>query len=436
MVELLKFLVKMEGFQNDVAAKLSIEFVRISEHATSCFIGVGMITDKMLSFARKKLINCKDLRIVTGIHMPTTPSVLRTLRFETISGNMNSGIFIKKYFHPKLYLFEIADKWVAFVGSGNFTNGGWFENEELFIKVTDEWVIQKLKLQFECWQNQSEEITDIFINKYEQRFEQGMDLERMKRKNIQDLVDSLNSDFNIDNIDFSTQFFKKHEVMAFEGWKTKLDTPEVLEDRSLTRRKLYRLNDLVFAKMPKEWGLHEHYDQNHIASQIECEHHHEFNVRSLWVGYGRNKSQLKKYGGLDATPLYYMRMQFILRLETFGIWLMPGKINGGKADRENFLRLMTGDEYCSKFFNLLSDLGPNYWIEIANQKRDANSFKDVNEFREYALGDSWRKYYFIIGRDYAIGSAELSIDNIVMTCIKDFEKYHPMYEMIMDRSFD
>jgi len=420
----------------EIAGKFTKEFVAIAQQTESCYIAVGMVTDKMFGFAKDRLVNCKDLRVITGIHMPTPPSVLKTLLEQTRIGNLRSGIFIDNFFHPKLYLFKVGVKWIAFVGSGNFTQGGWWANEELFIKVTDDTTCKHLLHYFDQWMADSKEITTTFLEDYELSFNISSELENRKRAQINDLIQSLGSDFNIDRIDFSSQFFKREEILAFQKGKTHLDTPEILSERKLARSKLYLLNDRVVDRLKKEWGLFPHYDADHIASQIQTEHHHEFNVRSLWVGYGRSKSQLKRYGGKDATPLFFMRMQFILSYERFGVWLMPGKINGGRADREYFLRQLGDETNCQRFFRLLNGLGGNYWIEIAGERLPVTSFSDAHSLRAFLSKDNWRYYYFIIGRDYAIGSPELAIDRIVDTCVADFTKYYPMYEMIRDRSFD
>jgi len=421
-----------------IASKLSIEFNRIAKNVSDCYIAVGMITDHMFDFAERQLINCHNLQIVCGIHMATTPDVMVKLMDQTKAGKIKAGVYTKRFFHAKLYLFKCNGKWTAYVGSGNFTNGGWTENEELFIKVTEQTAGTCLEERFHNWFEDCEPIDDNFITLYSQNFVANIHLEREKKKNISNLLDKLNSKFNLDNVDFEDQFFKKQEILAFEPGKTNLDTTEVLAERQLVRNKLFLLNSMLAHRIPKSWNIVPHYKPDHIVSHIETKNHHDFNVRSLWIGYGRSELQLKKYDkypGLNNTPLFFMRMQVIVSYEKVGVWLMPGKNNAGQIDRESFLGKMNDVAYCERFFNLLTGLGNSYWIEVADDLQSVAKFKKPQELKEYITNDNWRYYYFIIGKDYNLGDVELKEGNIVQTCLNSFTKYWPIYEMIRDKTF-
>ena len=165
--------------------------------------------------------------------------------------------------------------------SGKFTDGGWFQNEDLFIRITDQQACLQLKEKFDHWAAESRVIDDRFLNAYGQTFVKTGRLEGDKKKNIMDLLDQLNSTFNIDIIDFSGQFFQKEDVMAFRPKITNLDTPEVLEERKRVRNKLYSLNDLLSPKIPPAWRVAFHYDPHHVVSHEETKNHHDFRVRSL-----------------------------------------------------------------------------------------------------------------------------------------------------------
>lgn len=116
-----------------ISRKLSIEFHQLKQDIEEVYISVGMITDHMYEVMSRAIVNAKIVSIVTGIHMATSPRVLDKLKEKADTNKLEAGLFIEKYFHPKLYLFKVKGKWIAFVGSGNFTSGGWYENEELFV---------------------------------------------------------------------------------------------------------------------------------------------------------------------------------------------------------------------------------------------------------------------------------------------------------------
>ena len=129
----------------EIISKLSIEFGRIDRIVREAYISVGMITVKKYDFFIRNLKNGSKISIVVGIHMPTSPEILEKLKIAVDGLELQARVFTDKYFHPKVYLFKLEDGWTAFVGSGNFTDGGWHENEELFIKISDETICESLK---------------------------------------------------------------------------------------------------------------------------------------------------------------------------------------------------------------------------------------------------------------------------------------------------
>jgi len=168
-----------------ISSKLSIEFNKIAKNVSACYVAVGMITDRMFDFAGRQLTNCKDLQIICGVHMATTPEVMQKLKAQTETGKIKSGVYAKRFFHAKLYLFECNGSWIAYVGSGNFTNGGWTENEELFVKVTNQTACLTLFDKFQEWLTDCKPINDEFIAIYTQSFTSGVHLEREKKKKYQ-----------------------------------------------------------------------------------------------------------------------------------------------------------------------------------------------------------------------------------------------------------
>jgi HKD family nuclease len=416
-----------------VSKKLSIEFNAIKQDIDEVYISVGMITDHMYEVVNRALQNVDTVSIVTGIHMATSPRVLDKLKEKADKNLWKAGIFMEKYFHPKLYLFKVKDSWIAFVGSGNFTDGGWFDNEELFVTVTDQVACESLFTQHTVWLGKSKPLTDELLNLYRETYFANSVKDKEKRKNVNDLIDNIQHKFNIDNINFAGQYFTKDDHLAFQPGKTHLDTDEILEERTKVRNKLYQLNDKIKAVLPGAWDLHDHYVPEHIVANIETRHHHESNVRGLWLAYGRGYDALKKYGEKDTTPLNFMRMQVIVQYKTIGLWLMPGKSGGSPIDREYFQQQIQDHNYMQTFYTLLRGLGEPYWIEIADEIRAVTSFDSPEALKNFLDNDNWRYYYFNIGINYEVGSPELTSDTIVNTVIQNFTKFYSLYEMIKDK---
>src|SRR5690606_29469911 len=97
---------------------------------------------------------------------------------------------------------------------------------------------------------------------------------------------------------------------------------------------LFKLNDKLLPKIKaKGWDLHQHYEIEHIVSSAVHTSYTSDELSGIWLHYGRNKSEIKKYGELE-TPLDYMRLQIIIHKDNVGIWNRVGKDNGSRIDRD------------------------------------------------------------------------------------------------------
>lgn len=418
-----------------VARYLTIEFSQIARQIRTAKIAVGMITSEKFEFFMRGLPPDAQVSIICGVHMPTPPGLMQRMKELIDEGRISAKVYAEKFFHPKLYLFEVQDGWIAFVGSGNFTNGGWQANKELFVKVTDNSVIEQLNGSFDDWYAVAKPIDDRFLALYAQSFRENAANYTQQKANIDRLIDAINDNFNIDNVNFIDQFFSREDHEAFAPGKTHLDTPEILAEREMVRQRLYDLNDLLKPVLPKEWDIHEHYETEHIVASPLTQRHHDMNVKGLWVAYGRDRSALKKYGE-DATPLTYMRMQVIVGYDKIGVWLMPGKSGGGWVDREHLLGQLENETFRTQFCDLLMSLGNDYFIDIGGKKRMLREFRDKQALYEALLEDNWRYYYFTIGKDYKLGSADTLKTRFVDTVKRDFGRMSSLYEMIRDKTFD
>ncbi len=415
-----------------ITKKLTVEFNKIKDQIQEVYVAVSMITPKMFDFFIRNTpaLGAERVKVVTGVHLPTPLSVFQTMKQKSDDRLMEGRVFLKNFFHQKIYLFKVSNKWKAFVGSGNFTNGGWFENEELFVVIEDDGTCKELLKQFQIWFDESTAVTDDFLEAYSVVLASNQARQVENQKTIEDLVSYLKGSFDISKIDFHGHFFSRehHDALSIEN-AYKNDALTLMK-RSALRDRLFDLNAVIATSFPNTWDIHEHYIQEHIVAHVENEHHHEGRVSSLWVAYGRNKSSLKEYLIEEATPLNFMRLQVIVHHDDVGIWLMPGKKGGGYFDRDNLQTKLKDNNQRQMFFTLCKALPANYWISVAGEDKDFTEFTSAEELYNFVRQDDYRNYYFIIGKDYKVGAVELLETNIKNTVLTGFSELIPLYEFI------
>ena len=174
-------------------------------NANEIYIASGLISNDgakaLVNFLNKKTeIDWEDVHIVVGIDMPTPANVLKILK-KLAGENADILYYGKKgsYFHPKVYLFKIKSKYVAYVGSANLTMAGLGINIELSSKITNSSECKDILKWFHKIARDGEIITDNMISRYEKQcsqrktFFECMDSFKSKEKSCiaKDLVDSL-----------------------------------------------------------------------------------------------------------------------------------------------------------------------------------------------------------------------------------------------------
>ena len=103
------------NIKNEIESLLS-ESIEVS-------IAVALCSNYAVEALQKMPRDCK-LRIVTGVNLPTPLEVLKTLKNKY---KKNARIYKDSFFHPKVYIFRLKEKGlVAYISSGNFTEGGLF----------------------------------------------------------------------------------------------------------------------------------------------------------------------------------------------------------------------------------------------------------------------------------------------------------------------
>ena len=136
------------------------EVENLLSEAIEVNIAVALCSNYAINALQNVPKSCK-LRIVTGVDLPTPLEVLRTLK---IRYKKKARVYTESFFHPKVYIFRLKNKeLVAYIGSGNFTEGGLLNNIEVFYKVEDQDECNNISGWFENVFNKSLCITDDFL---------------------------------------------------------------------------------------------------------------------------------------------------------------------------------------------------------------------------------------------------------------------------------
>lgn len=400
------------------------------------WIAVAMISDSGFDIIQKNINPTAKQNYLVGIGLPTSPNVLKQLMLAESNGLFQSKIYNKPdtLFHPKIYIIKTNEKLVAFVGSGNCTYGGLVDNIEMGAEIDDENYCKKALVWFNACSKTAQLITEEFLYSYESLFHKRNERIKKDQDELKSLFATYNNTVNLDEIDFSNQFFQKEHFQAFEGKKPRDRSEESNRERHKVRNHLFNLHYQILPKIKeKKWNLAEHYTPSAIVSSAL---HGEFTadaLEAIWLHYGRSKKEIKAYGE-DETPLSHMRLQIIIHQSNVGVWNRIGKDKGSFIDRDNLRKnLMTSEEYRNNFFSIISSLPENYLIELNEIRKYVDEFENESQLTEFLLSAKYN-HYFIIGIEFTPDDPKLSAQNIVNTVIENFELLYPTYEMIKDKT--
>ncbi len=415
-----------------IIKKLAVPFIndKLLQQVEHCYIATAAISEAGFDFIRSRIPPRSKMEIVTGLDVPTSPEVLRRI-WRNYQGRITLNIYTRNFFHANVYIFDLPfRKAVAFVGSGHFTLEGIKDSEELFYKITDVKEIENLKSWFTGYYEFSEPVTEELIQEYEWLYPTLKQRDILSRLEKKQFIALTTAGFNWDHIKFKNQYFKKEDYLTLSSSKARLTTPVIQMERVGVQNKLIQLHELLRQHV-HGLKLYEDHDPNNIVSSLNPVDHPDHKLRSMCIAYGRGEAELQKYNPPEALT-DVMNLQIILQQKEVGIWLVPGKPNAGKADREYFKDKMTDAEYRKQFFTLLTSLGAGYWIEIVGDKKDIGTFQNEDVLCEFTKADDPMYYAFIIGKSYSPGDSEINSENIAPTILKEFDKLALVYRHMKD----
>lgn len=273
------------------------------------------------------------IHLLVGIDLPTPPAVLRQLMARTQRAEIDFKVFSSEdtFFHPKLYVTRRGTRYQAYVGSGNFTGGGWRDNVELFWIVDKDADCKKLVDWFCRYMETAILVTEAFIADYEQNiFRPGEAAGRERQRALAQFKARHHADY--------AQYFRQEDFDAFAGERPANKNEQAKAERWNVKEKLYELHDdfLYPAILERGWNLHPHDRHANIISL----HYHSRNRRlvdAMWLYYGKSPDEVEACHlvfGTDDSPNDHIRLQVIVRHDRVGIWCAIGKDHGSRLDRE------------------------------------------------------------------------------------------------------
>lgn len=409
------------------------DFLRAQiEKADKFYIATALMKEYGLNLLKRAPENC-EIRLLLGIDLPTPVSIFEYLLAQD---KIKFKVFqeAKRTYHPKVYLIQINNEWQAYVGSANFTQGGFESNVEMTIPVTEKEDIDELLLWFDSVYKKGNNINDAWLVKYQNYFSKANEQKNKGRKLLDQFKNEIEAEKDpLSKFDFNGQFFQYEHHNAFSGRKPRERyDEEIINERLGVKRRLLDLHDLVWPNIKsKKWNIDHHYDSSHIVSSHTHSEGTSDELSALWLSYNRPKKEFKKLDH-DSTPLNQMRLQVLVRYLNVAIHLTVGKDGGGYYERMNIReKLRQHDEYfLPEFLRLLIQLPESYYIRIAGVKKNVHSFKDETELRAFLLTDNLGNHYFIIGRKYIPDAREISKVSIAATVMSDFDRLIPIYKLL------
>lgn len=412
--------------------KLSSELNQTLKNCDEIWVAVALISDSGFKFIQDNISQTSKQNYLVGIGLATSPKVLSQLKDKEGNGLFQSKIYHKAnmLFHPKVYLIRTGNKLTAYVGSANCTDGGFDKNLELSVKTDEQVFCESLLTWFNSLFKFGIAITDEFLQSYSLLFERRTERMEQDKNELKIIFPDNNSIVNLDNIDFTNQFFKKEHFAAFEGTKPWLMTDAVNQERINVKNKLFKLHDKLYPKIQtQKWDLHKHYVFDDTVSSAVHGQYTSSELAGIWLHYGRDKDDIKVFGEKE-TPLDFMRLQVIIHKDNIGVWNRIGKDLGSKIDRDYFKSKMSSDNtYRQKFFSIISNLPDDYFIRLNNQLKYVREFTTEQQLTDFVLQDDIR-FYFIIGIEFSPDDIRLSESNIVRTIIENFGHLYPTYDIM------
>lgn len=396
------------------------------QNASSVWIASAMITYSGWDFIQKAVPPNATQFCLIGIDLATEPNVFESILSKP---DINARIYESQFtFHPKVYLIKKHDgEYTAFIGSSNTTKWGLEKNVEMNFRVNDQKECRNLLDWFNSLFKDGYIITDDFIENYKARFVKA----DIKAKEIEKEVEEIKKEISKNK----GQFFSKNHHEIFNKRFHRANSLDLKKIRKEVRDKFRILHFDIYPQF-HAYGLndlHCHYQSREIVSRHFFNQYSGNYINAMWLHYGKSQQQLQKYASKDKSInkpdsfINNIRIQVIIHEYSLGIWLVLGRNNGSKIDRDHFRKQMTNPQIRKDFFDAIKKLGSHYWLNVS--KTPLNKLTTPDELWKETQRETIDEY-FIIGCDINWLDKRLSNTNITTTVLMEFQKLYPVYEIM------
>ena len=397
------------------------------QFANKIWIASAMISNNGWKFLQNNLPNTAIQTYLIGIDLATEPNVFESILAQN---DINARVYKTEYtFHPKVYLIQKEDfTFTAFIGSSNTTNWGLEKNVEMNFQIHDQKECRKILDWFNNLYNEGYLITQTFITDYKAKFIKASSKAKEINKEASSIKLTLTKNIG--------QFFGKNHHDIFQEKYHEIENENFKVIRKDVGKKLKELHESIYPHFAA-FGLtdlHCHHNKREIINKFFFNPYSGYYINAMWLHYGKSLPQLQAYSSADKSfnkPdsfINNIRIQVIIHEDSLGIWLVLGRNNGSRIDREYFRDQMKNPNIQKKFYDAFKKLGNEYWIDIPNalEAKDIKSPTDLwKETQKERLEE-----YFIIGCDIDWLDKRLSEKNLSNTVLEEFKKLYPLYEIM------
>lgn len=170
-----------------ITTKLSNNLESAFKTADEIWIAVALLNLKGFEFIVKSINKDCKINFIGGIDLPTDPLALTKLLALKPKQNVFAYMFIKKVFHPKVFIVKKGRNLKSFIGSANCTNGGLDDNVEMSIEIDDQIISKQLIQWFIKIQSKSQLLTTEFISDYKPKYDKRLLRRKEEKEEINEI---------------------------------------------------------------------------------------------------------------------------------------------------------------------------------------------------------------------------------------------------------
>lgn len=211
----------------NIVTKLSEVMLHDLQIADEIWIAVALMNIDGLNFIQNNVrIGCRQNYLI-GVDLPTHPDVFKILYEQQLKNEVQVKIYTgNEHFHPKVYLLRTGEKFNAFVGSGNCTNGGLSNNIEMATYIDQQAMCEDIQSWYEKLFTQSKPLTFPFLERYELHFKAQSGYKKEMAKMTKSIKNQLNDEIE-------AIFLERNEfIKTIKAYKAMAEYKEIQMERA------------------------------------------------------------------------------------------------------------------------------------------------------------------------------------------------------------